>query len=166
MNTHQLFHDIQNQIASLLLQYPELADDDQLRADMLEGETDLNRALAKLVDYAREAATMADAVKARRADLGERMARYERKEEAMRALIMVLMERADLPKVTLSEATLSLRTLPPSPVVDDMTLLPEDCIRIKREPDMKAIKDAIAAGRHVLGTSMTNGRPSLMIRTK
>lgn len=68
--------------------------------------------------------------------------------------------------MTLTEATLSTRFIPPAPVVADPSALPDDCVRIERKPDMAAIKAAIDAKRDVPGVVMSNGKTSLTIRTK
>ncbi len=47
---------LRQSIDALLITYPELAEDEQLRADMLDGETDLALVLARLVDEANDAA--------------------------------------------------------------------------------------------------------------
>lgn len=166
MNAHSNVQFLNQQIDALLLEYPELADDADFRHDVFEGETALDYVLSKLVNTSLDAATMADAIKARKTELGERQSRFERKDEAARKLILSVMERAELSKIQLTEATLSMRQLPPSPIVTDATALPDNCVRIERKPDMKAIKAEIEGGRDVQGVAMSNGRPSLTIRTK
>lgn len=159
-------HFLNQQIDALLLEYPELADDDDFRRDVFEGQTSIDYVLAKLVETSLEAAAMADAVKFRKTALAERQSRFERKDEATRKLILSVMERAELPKIQLTEATLSMRQLPPSPIVTDADALPDNCVRIERKPDMKAIKAAMEGGGELPGVTLSNGRPSLTIRTK
>lgn len=166
MNIRHDIEALRRDIDGLLSNYPELADDEALRADVFEGETDLSGVLARLVDMSGEAAAMSEAIKLRLAAMSERKARYDRKEEAMRSLIQSVMERAGLVTLTLPEATLSVRHIPPSPVVSDATQLPDDCVKIERKPDLKAIRDKAAAGVAVPGTVMGNGRNSLTIRIK
>jgi hypothetical protein len=150
-------------IDAILIQYPELAQDELLRADMLEAETDLHGVLAKLVDLSNDAAAMALAIKMRSGDLSERKARYERQEEGLRSLIQTIMERADLPKVTLPEATLSVSYRKPLPLVVDEAALPDEFCKIKRLPDMAKIKEA---GTLPPGCTMSNGKNILTVRTK
>ena len=100
----------EREIANLLVAYPELADDEVLRHDMLEGSTDLFDGLSRLVRQIGEtealAAGNADYVMALKA----RNARLERRTEAFRRLIFKLMEAASLRKAELASATLSIRT--------------------------------------------------------
>jgi hypothetical protein len=157
---------LKGRIEALQIEYPELADDDDLRADVFEGETALPEVLAKLVNTTLEAETMSDAIKSRAAELATRKARFDRKANASRGLILDLMERANFSKLQLTEATLSVRQIAPSPIVVDETALPDNCVRIERKPDMKAIKAEIEGGREVQGVAMSNGKASLTIRTK
>ena len=158
--------ELQHQIETLLVQFPELADDEQLRADTFEGETDINAVLAKLVDMSQEAASMADAIKARAAELTARRTRYENKEDAMRSLIRHVMDKASLTKVTLPEATLSIAFRKPAPVITDEAALPPECLKTITKPDMTTIKAWVEAGNIPDGVAMGNGTTSLTIRTK
>lgn len=154
---------LRQQIDALLIQYPELREDEVLRMDMLEAETDLNAVLEKLLAMASAAGTIADAIKLRSDALSARKARFERREEAMRSLIQTLMERAELKSLTLPEATLSLSFRKPSPIVIDEAALPDEFCKFKRTADMAKIKEA---GALPPGCSMSNGRNVLTVRVK
>ena len=166
MNLRANAEDLRSALDRMFLEYPELKDDETLRADMLEGETELYAVIGKIVEMATEAETISDAIAIRISALSERKARYARKYVALRNLILDLMQAADLQKIVIPEATLSLRQIAPAPIVIDENSLPENCIRIKREPDMKAIKEQIEQGITVAGTAMGNGKTSLGIRIK
>ena len=90
---------VRQQISNLLLEMPELADDDVLRSDMLEAETDAYEFLRMLERRRQEAEYMTEAIAANITALSERKARMWRREEAMRALMFKVMEAADLRKV-------------------------------------------------------------------
>lgn len=157
---------LEHAIASLLAQYPEMAEDDVLRADMLEGATDIDGVLSRLVDLEREAKAMAGAIKERIGDLTERKARYERQQEAWRKLILHIMEYADQRKVTLPEATLSIMHRAPAPIIADEAALPDECVKLVRTPDKATIKAWCEAGNVPDGVVMSNGSTSLTIRSK
>jgi hypothetical protein len=158
--------ELERAIANLLVTYPELAEDDELRADTFEGETDFHKVLAALVDREREAKAMAGAVKARMDDLATRKARYERQQEAMRSLMGHLMDRAGQRKVTLPEATISVSFRKPAPFVADEAALPDECCKVVRKPDMATIKDWCEAGNIPDGVAMSNGKDVLTVRAK
>jgi hypothetical protein len=156
---------LERDIANLLVQYPELECDDVLRADMYEG-LGLHDVLADILDKEREAKAMVGALKERIDDLTARKARHERRQEAMRQVIQHLMERANLPKVTLPEATLSITHRKPSPIISDEAALPDECVEMVRKPVMATIKAWVDAGNMPDGVTMSNGSTSLTIRVK
>lgn len=154
------------QINAMLAEFPELADDETLRADTFEGATDLHDILTMLVEQTLDAVVMIRAIKARKMDLADRQSRYERAEDARRALIVKLMQIAELRKVVLTEATLSLKTMPPSPMITDEDELPDEFVQLIRKPDLNAIKADIAIGHVPPGVTIKNGYETVQIRTK
>lgn len=152
------------EIERLLAEYPELAEDEALRADMIEGSTDAFAVLGMIVATMRDADTMRKAIAERADAMWSRAARYERREKAMRALAQRIMEAADLRKVELPEATLSIRAVAPSLIITDEASLPDWAWRVKREPDKAAIKERMKVGDFVPGVEMSNGGTTLSVR--
>jgi hypothetical protein len=155
------------QISNLLVQYPELAEDDVLRADCIEAETEAHEFLRAVETRRREAATMAGAIATNIADLELRQQRFVRRENSMRALAFKVMEAAEVTKpIELPEATYSIRKGTPKVIITDETLLPDDLCRVTREPDKAKIKENLTNGSPVKGAELSNAEPSLSIRTK
>lgn len=150
---------------ALLLQFPELEDDEALRADMLEGATDFHGACSVLLNALQETATLHTALKARIKEMRERGERLEMRQESLRAMLFKIMEAGNLTKVALPEATLSIRNGPPRVVIIDEDDLPEQYVRVKREADKRGILEALKAGETILGASLANGEPCLSVRT-
>ena len=94
--------------AQLLASYPELEDDADLRADMLEAETELHTLVTRLLRRKLDARVMASAIKERKQEIAERQARFERQEDGYTALLKSLLIAADVDKVTLPDATVSI----------------------------------------------------------
>lgn len=157
---------VRQAIANLLLQYPDLAEDDVLRADMIEGETEAFDFLAQAVRNIGERQALANGIAEYAKELGERRARMERGVEALRALAFKVMSDADLRKVELPEATLSIRNGVPKVVITDETALPADCVKTTVAPDKTAIKEKLVTGQEVPGACMSNAEPTLAIRIK
>lgn len=157
---------VRNQIEALKGIYPELEEDADLLAATVEGETDFERVIDKLVTFVREAETMAEAVKARKDEIAERQKRFERQSEAGRKIILSLMDAAQQPKVTLPEATLSITKPREKLVIWAEEELPQGYFQIVRKPDTKAITAALKAGNEIPGAELELGTPGLMIRTK
>lgn len=157
---------VRNQIEALKALYPELEDDAQLLADTVEGETDFERVLAKVLDYVREAETMAAAVKARKDEIAERQKRYERQSEGGRKIIQQLMEAAEQTKVTLPEATISLTAPREKAEILDADALPQGFFKTERKPLSKEILAALKAGEAVPGAELRVCEAGIMVRTK
>lgn len=153
-------------VAALFDQYPELHEDGELRADTFEGETDLNSLVKRLVSIRQDAAAMASAVKAIKQDNAERQARFERKADGATALLKSLLLAADLDKVTLPEATVSITKPRTKCVIDDVNELPQGFYAVERKPKTAEIKAALEAGDEVPGARLELGDDGLMVRTK
>lgn len=155
---------LETKIRSLLEEYPELNDDEEFKMNVLEGETDFHRILTSLTRKAQFAASITAGVAEEAKRLAERKKRFERQEEFNRALIKEVMEIAEVNKVTLAIATLSVGNKPASVIITDETLLPDNLVRIKREPNKTEIKKALESGP-VAGAQLSNGGTTLVIRS-
>lgn len=153
-------------IDALRVQFPELEDDDQLRADVFQGETELEPIISRLIEMASEADDMVRVIQERIDRIEERMKRYARRYDALRALVLKVMERADIKRLVLPEATVSVGYKSPAPIVIDPESVPGDYCRFKRTPDMGAIKNAVEDGIMPDGVAMSNGGNVLRILTK
>ena len=169
MNAQFEISQLKFSIENLLAAYPELAEDEILRADMFAGETNIQNVLSNLVDKAFDAATTQEAIALRQKDLAARKARYGKQEETLRGFILSIMEMADLKSQKLPEATLSVSLQKPRLIVSDETLLNADMKKtvITVSPDMDKIKEAYEASNKVPdGCSLTNGKNILRLTSK
>lgn len=140
--------------------------DYQLLADTLEGETDLYEMSGRILNWIEQEEGTQSALKTQIEDRQARKQRSENRVTAHRQALMALLECASLDKLTLPEATLSLRKVPPKPIVTDETAIPDELCRFTRKPDMAAIKAEVEAGAVVSGVTFDNGGQSLTIRRK
>jgi hypothetical protein len=159
--------DITRVLASLELM-PGLDADEQLRADMIEGETSLHELVSKLLT---ENEDDEGQIMALEEQIGARSVRKERAKariEARKNAIASLMDCAQQSSLKLPEATVSLRMLAPRPKVTDADQLPDafvDVVEV-RKPNLDAIKEVIERGQSIPGVTMTNGASSLSVRRK
>lgn len=151
------------EIAALLHAYPELAEDEELRADTFEG-VGLNDVLSRLVAAAQDAKFTAAAVADRIGELQQRKARFERRNEAMRSLLLRVLKAAGLPKAVLPEATVSIGKGRDKVEIIDEAKLPKWALRIVKSPDKTAIKERLDAGKKVPGAAMVTGGETLTLR--
>lgn len=157
---------IRKQIEALKALYPEITEDADLLADTLEGQTELDCILAKLVDFVRDAESMAAAVKARKDEIADRQKRFERQSESGRKIIQQLLEAAEQQKVVLPEATLSILPAREKVNVVNVDDLPQGFFKTERKPLSKEIQAALKEGQPVPGAELVMGETSLRIGAK
>lgn len=152
------------QIENLVRQYPEIAEDEILRADMLDGETSIEQVLTSLVRMGEDARAMRDATQTQLDNLKARGDRFGRRIVFSRALIFKILEAAKLKKKELPEATVYLRNNAPALIGEpDGDKLPDDYVKVERKPDKKKIKDAMIAGTTFEGLALSNQPPSVVV---
>lgn len=153
--------------ARLLEDDPDLASDERLMADMLEGETDgALEVIHRYVRAALHAASLAEAAKKRAADIASRAARYAKREGDLRGGVFAAMEALGLRKIEQPDFTASVSVGASSVVITDEDALPDAFVRITRTPDKTAIGQAIKTGQTVHGAEISNGLPRLTVRVR
>jgi hypothetical protein len=155
---------VRSEIERLKLLFPEMAEDAELLADTLEGETEFHEVMTRLVRQFRGIQTMANAIGEEEEALASRRQRYERHAGAARKLMMSLMEAADVRKLELPVATVSIAAGRQSCVVTDEAALPEQFIKVERTPKKADITKALLAGEDIPGASLSNAAPHLTVR--
>jgi hypothetical protein len=150
---------VRAQIEALRVSHPDIWEDETDRLLALESETTTREYLIAVVRRMLEAEALADELEATKA----RQQRFGRRAEAMRALAHKVMDWAELRKLELPQATLSIRAGVPRVIVTDETVLPPNCVRIKREPDKTAIREHLARGERIPGAEMSNAEPVLAV---
>ncbi len=166
-NDNFLQADVANVLAdidALLAAYPELAEDDQLKADMLEGSTAAYDVLTRLVNIERDADSMGKAVAARVSDLQARKARADKRKEAMRVLMLRVMQAAGIQKAPLVEATVSVGKGRDSVEIVDADALADEYVKIERVPNKRLLLDIVKGCGEVPGARLVTGQPTISVR--
>lgn len=140
-----------------------LEEDERLYLDTLAGETDLYEWVKRLLGKIEDDEGIVLALKEQVADRTVRKSRAESRINAAREAIAALLDCAKLDKLSLPEATVSVRKVAPKLIVVDEAAIPDNFCKLIRKPDMAAIKEASEV---VPGTSLDNGGTSLTIRRK
>jgi Siphovirus Gp157 len=156
---------VRQQIDNLLLAHPELAEDEFLRADMVEGETDAYDFLRLLERRRQDTEHMTEAIAANIAALNERKARLEWREEVLRKLMLEVMKTADLRKVELPEATISVHNGREKLVINDEASVPKELCYVKYTPNKTLIKAMLKGGTTLNWAAIITGEPGVTIRT-
>lgn len=152
-------------VQRLLADNPD-TDADALLALVETEEPAFNDVMTALCRAADEADVARVAIHQRIEALEERLGRYVRQKEAYRAAIFAALDAAGQRAWKSPEFTVSITPGRPGVVITDPAAIPDDFVRIKREPDKTAIGAALASGADIPGADLRNGAPSLVIRTK
>lgn len=150
----------------LLADDPELAADEAMLSDMLDGEVDALDLVRRIVRFALDAGSLADAADARATDLIARRDRFKRRAETARAAAFGMLDALGERRLMDAEFTASIGTGRSSLVLTDESALPDTLMRTTRVPDRAAILAALKAGQAVPGAEMSNAPPLLTIRKK
>ena len=153
-------------IDDMLAAYPELAEDETLRSDMIEAETDLPALASKIVQVRAERLAYAEGLNGLIKDMTARRDRFARGADGLKALLLRIMATAKLPKLTLPEATISITPGRSTVSIEDVEQLPQGTFTLVRQPDKAAIKAMIEAGEDVPGAALVTSENTLTVRTK
>ena len=159
LSHHQYLRD------KLQAEFPD-ADEETLR-DTLEGMTNLTEMLGAVLRSQLDDLALAAALRARIADMHERLARIDARAGKKRELVTSTMERADIRKITEADFTVSLRPTSPPLVLVNERDIPKDFW--KPQPpklDRQGLIAALKAGRDVPGAALGNGGITISVRTK
>jgi len=113
-------------VRDLLRDVAELAGDEELRLDTIEGETGLHEAIGRVLLSIDEDTILLAGIKARKKELDERESRIKAGVERKRALIERAMMAAEIKTLPLPIATLSLSRRAPGVVVTDEAAIPAE----------------------------------------
>jgi hypothetical protein len=156
--------DVIREINALLLEYPQLADDEELFRDMLEGNTRFNEIMDRLLIEMRDNETLADAAAARIGKLKERQTRLTHRMNFYRSLMHRLLTVTGIQSVALAEAKVSIMKSPEKVIITDESAVPDAFMKITKEPNKTAIKNAIKSGTYVPGAALSNGGTTISVR--
>lgn len=153
----------------LLADDPDIAADETLMHDLLEGAAETGDAmevLHRVIRAALHAESMADAAEARIKDMQARRDRYRNRAQQLRGAAYAALDALELKRIELPEATCTIAAGRPSVLITDEAALPDEMFRVERKPDKTLIGQALRDNRDVPGAVLSNGLPTLQIRSK
>lgn len=153
---------LEREIDAMVAAFPEMAEDEALRADMIEGELKVEAILDRVISHFLEAETQFEAIKARASFLSERRSRYENRMKAFRLLAKRILLASGRPSITLPEATVSISKAKERAIVSDELMLPQGYYRI--EPKLSEILKSLKAGEVVPGAALELGEAGISVR--
>lgn len=141
------------------------ADDAELFADMIEGETSLAEMVDAVFANIQIDQELLDGIEARENDLAIRKARIKERigwrKAKIEQAILIYGEKIERP-----EATFTLSQRQASVVITDEAHLPSAYWKMTPEIDRKALRAALAEGKDIPGAVLNNAPQTLTIRRK
>ena len=143
-----------------------IGEDEEMYLHAVHGETDLIEAISAAVDRIEQVNTFAELIEARIKTLQSRRDRFADQAARIKAAVHVAMGHAELRKLELPQATLSLRAVPPKCEITDESAIPSKYWKAQDPKlDKKAVLDALKAREAVPGATLSNGGETISIRS-
>ena len=143
-------------------------EDEQVYLDTLDGETDAMDLLDREIAEMQADEALAEAIKAREADLRARRQRIEMRAAAHKRVAGMILTAAGLKKAERPLATISIRPGNLAVRIVCEEDIPTQMMRerVERSPDRAAIKAQIDAGEHVPGAELERGSDVVTVRVR
>jgi len=153
---------------ALLLNIRDVVEDDaEMIETAIEGETSLKEAISAAVDRILELDAHEEAIAAQVKALNERKERFTHQSDRIKAAIHVAMGQAELRKLELPQATLSVRAVPPKAEITDESMLPSRFWKSSAPTlDRKLLLETLKSGESVPGAVLSNGSETLSLRSR
>ena len=141
-------------------------DDADLIRDMIEGETSLRDMIAMTASEIVKDIGAIDGLDATIKRLKDRKDRIEKRISMSKTACLTAMQIAEISKLETHVATISRKSVPPSPVILEEGKIPSEFWK-PQDPklDKKAVLDALKAGKDVPGAQLSNGSETIQFRT-
>jgi len=143
-----------------------VGDDDDCFLDTLDGETDAMDILGKLIQERQEIQAFEAATKDLVKQYQDRAAKLNAKADAISQTIGHLLDAIGEKKVVHPLATVSRTKARQRVVIEDENEIPTQLMKVKRSPDLTAIKEQLDAGEYVPGATIQLGNPGVTVRVK
>ena len=142
-----------------------IGDDEEMIATAVEGETGLVEIISEAVNRIAQLNAHCEAIVQQVSALKTRGERFEGQADRLRAAIHAAMGHANLRKLELPQATLSIRAVPPKVEITSEADIPAK-FWIAQDPklDKKAVLAALKAKEDVPGAALSNGGETLSCR--
>lgn len=171
MNAHSDIAKVAREIEAARVLREQIADlaqgDEDFIRDTLEGETDLDGLVRRLIAGIGEDEAMAAGIDAYAKELDTRKDRLTKRAKLKRTLICSAMEIAGRPSMETDVGTVTLKAVAPTATITEEADIPAEFF--KPQPpklDKTALTAALREGREVPGATLSNGGSTIQIRRK
>lgn len=151
--------------ARLIEDFPDL--DDETLADTLEGISDLSECLGAVIRSRADDEALVVALKQRMEDMRARLQRLQERADKKKNLLCDVMDRAMMPRLNLSDFTVTLRKTQRAIEILDEAEIPQDYWRPQPSKlDRQALGEALRAGSTIAGAQLCEARNTITVRAR
>jgi chromosome segregation ATPase len=141
-----------------------IGDDEEAEQDAIEGETNLKELVGEAVDRINTLKGFGEAIDQQITKLEIRRERFKNQAELLKTAISSAMSTAEVDRLELPNATLSIKAVAPKAIITDEAAIPSKFWK-PSDPrlDKKAVLDALKANEAVPGATLSNGSTTLQV---
>lgn len=143
-----------------------LDDDDPDKLEMMNVEGDYSG----LMEWAIRKRTEQLATETANKELADlyknRATRFAKKAEKMNDILAIILKSARETKFQGISGTVTIKSVPPKPIIQDENLVPDRFYKIERKLQKSLVNQAVKDGEQVPGVVMDNGGETITIRIK
>lgn len=143
-----------------------LPDDDPDKLEMINTEGDYTGLMDWAIKKRTEIMCQADMCKELSDTYAKRKQAFEGKAERMKDIISWIMDEAKETSYKSAYGTVSVRDVPPKPIVTDEASVPDEYKKTTVSIDKTKINQAVKDGLQISGVALDNGGKTLTIRVK
>lgn len=147
-----------------LLEEDGVVPDDSMRAVLDTIEDGVETKVENCMVMAKEWEAEAEALKEEEGRLAKRRKALENRADRLRGYVKDSLIVAGLQKLKTRLFSFTINKAKPSVVVDNIELVPELFLRVKKEPEKAAIKTYLEEGGNIPGVHLDPGKPSMTVR--
>lgn len=142
-----------------------IGDDEYAIQDAIEGETNFKEVASEAVERIATLNGFSKSIDDQITNLIKRRDRFENQAALIKTALSAAMTTAEIDRLELPNATLSVKALPAKAIIIDEALIPSKFWK-PSDPklDRKAVLDALKSGDSVSGAALSNGGTTLQIR--
>lgn len=141
-----------------------IGDDEDAKADAIEGETNLHEAIGDAVKRIVELQALDAALEKIVSEAKARRDRFDAQRERIREAICMAMEAGGLRKIELPLGTISLKPVPPKVEVTDESIIPAVYFKMEPKLNKSEIMRALKEQQDVPGAILSNGGVTISMR--
>jgi hypothetical protein len=150
--------------AELAARFPDISEDPEFLTDTLDGLSSLPEAIAATLRAGREDLVVAEALGKQIERLQARKARLVERADRRKALALWAMQESNRRRIDAPDFIAYITMGRSKVVIPDESAVPDEYMRIKKEPDRKKTGEDLRLGKDLSWASLSNPAPIIIVK--